>query len=65
MKTSVAHSSEGKRSKADQPSAETCPASNLPVLDDTDPTMPVLALSQDEKDFGYDPYDTGTFWAER
>ena len=65
MKTSVVMSQGGESSKDDQPVAGSCPASGQPILDDTDPTMPVLALSEDEVDFGYDPYDTGAFWAER
>jgi hypothetical protein len=65
MKTSVSHGPDGERRKDDQPFAGICPASSQPILDDNDPTMPVLALSEDEVDFGYDPYDTGTFWAKK
>ena len=43
-----------------------CPVSDLPVLEDTDPTMPVLALTEDKtEDYGYDPYDTGSFWSTK
>ncbi len=65
MKDSDAHSLEGESSSADPSCADICPVSNLPVLEDTDPTMPVLSLSEDEKDFGYDPYDTGSFGAQK
>jgi hypothetical protein len=65
MKNSVGLSLEGESRSADQSCADICPVSNLPVLDDTDPTMPLLSLSEGEKDFGYDPYDSGTFWAKR
>jgi len=65
MKTSVAHSLDGESKKDDRPSAGSCPASGQTILDDSDPTMPVLALSEDEVEYGYDPYDTGAFWANR
>lgn len=65
MKESDAHSLEGESRSGDRPCADICPVSNLPVLEDNDPTMPVLSLSEEEVDLGYDPYDTGTFWAER
>ena len=65
MKDSDAHSLGDESSSADPSCADICPVSNLPVLEDTDPTMPVLALSEEEVDLGYDPYDTGTFWADR
>jgi len=56
---------DGIGKKADQASADHCPASDLPVLEDTDPTMPVLALTEEKENFGYDPYDTGSFWATK
>jgi len=61
----AANDPEGISRTAEQPSAEYCPASDLPVLEDTDPTMPVLALTEEKENFGYDPYDTGSFWATK
>ena len=43
-----------------------CPVSDLPVLEDTDPTMPVLVLTEDKNEnSGYDPYDTGSSWSTK
>lgn len=47
------------------PTEETCPVSDLPMIDDAEPTMSLLALSDDEEDTGYDPYDTGSFRARK
>ena len=60
MKNSIAHGLEGESRTNDPAGADICPVSNLPVLEDTDPTMPVLSLSEEDVDLGYDPYDTGT-----
>jgi len=59
------HDREGNVPTAGQSVADVCPETNLAVPDDDDPTMPVLLLSEDEKDLGYDPYDTGSFWAAK
>jgi len=67
MKDSIAaNDQEGNGGKAVRPSAACCPASELPILEDSDPTMPALALTEEEeRNFGYDPYDTGSFWAAK
>jgi hypothetical protein len=61
----AANDRHGIGKKASRPSADYCPASDLPVLEDTDPTMPVLALTEEKENYGYDPYDTGSFWAAK
>jgi len=61
----AANDRDGIGKKADQRSADYCPASDLPVLEDTDPTMPVLALTEEKENYGYDPYDTGSFWTAK
>lgn len=61
----AAEDREGRGATEDRSMTDRCPVSDLPVLEDTDPTMPVLALTEDKEDYGYDPYDTGSFWSTK
>ncbi len=54
-----------KNDSSTQPDARKNATDYQPHISDTDATVPVLVLCDKEKDFGYDPYDSGSFWVSK